>query len=420
MKRILLWAMMILIGRALAVGQTEKVLWSFGGVGDGDSPKGEVVFDRAGNMYGTTLFGGGSNCISACGIIYELSPTEAGWSENILYTFCSQSNCADGSIPASGLVWDQLGNLYGTTSGGGQYNGGTVFELSPPLPPNTSWTLTTIWSFGANGTDGVYPVSKLTWDKAGNLYSTTAYGGSGQYACGTVFELSPSSNGWSENVLYTMSEYLEGCDSYSGVAFDPSGHIFVTTYEGGERDCDGTEGCGAIFELSENSDQTWSETMLTQFDYTTGASPAGGVSIDAKGELYGTLSLYGSNCTYCGGMFKMQNVNGNWEFMPYFFNGQDGGEPGAGLRIDYASRTAYGTTLAGGTGAYCGYDYGCGTIFSFANGAASVLYNFCSQPSCVDGYDPQSRVTANGRNALYGTTLYGGTYNKGVVFEITP
>ena len=160
-----------------------------------DSAQAGVIFDKAGNLYGTYVFGGtsGSKCLgTGCGYVFELTPNPDGsWTETTLYNFCSALNCADGASPYSGLTLDNSGNLYGTTlSGGssatcGSAGCGTVFKLTHNA--DGTWTEAVLYSF-TGGADGVGPVTKPLFDLKGNLYGTTQSGGS--FGHGTVFELS--------------------------------------------------------------------------------------------------------------------------------------------------------------------------------------------------------------------------------------
>jgi uncharacterized repeat protein (TIGR03803 family) len=166
------------------------VLHSFNQNGaDGAGTFAGVIFDAAGNLYGTTAYGGAYGY----GTVFELSPTGGGgWTEAVLYSFCSQTNCTDGAHPYAGLIFDAAGNLYGEASGGGTYSNctyglcGTVFELTPAS--GGRWTEQVLHNFG-NGADGAYPAASMIFDAAGNLYATTVDGGTYNY--GTVFELTP-------------------------------------------------------------------------------------------------------------------------------------------------------------------------------------------------------------------------------------
>jgi len=228
-----------------------KVIYTFGtNPSDGNLPNGGLVFDKVGNIYGTTQLGGTSSfCNQGCGTVFELSPSPDGtWSESLIYSFCSQSNCADGLDPLAGLVIDSGGNLYGTTQRGGSSSCvcGTVFELSPPKLPGETWTYTVIWNF--NATDGAFPAARLNWNSAGNLYGTTYEGGDA--GVGTVFELSPVQGGWTEQVLYSFCvagppTCSDGYEPMAGVTFDSAGNLYGTTTFGG-----GTINTGVLFKLS--------------------------------------------------------------------------------------------------------------------------------------------------------------------------
>jgi uncharacterized repeat protein (TIGR03803 family) len=167
-----------------SIAWNEKVLYSFGrGRDDGGYPYASLISDAAGNFHGTTYFGGANGW----GTVFELTPTAGGgWTEDVLYNF----NGGDGRWPEAGLIFDAAGNLYGTTSGGGTYGDyGTVFELLTP-EWGGGWTEQVLHSFG-NGADGTYPQAGLIFDTAGNLYGTTQQGGA-YYNYGTVFELTPA------------------------------------------------------------------------------------------------------------------------------------------------------------------------------------------------------------------------------------
>lgn len=161
-------------------------------------PGGNLAFDQAGNIYGASIAGGNPACYAGCGFIYELSPSGNSWTETAIYSFTDMS---DGAEPVSVTI-DHAGNLYAPTFAGGINNQGTIFELTPS---GSGWSSQTIYSF--NGNSGVQPQAGLIADAAGNFYGTTAWVTNGS---GTVFELSPSGNGWTYTVLYTLpQEYRE-------------------------------------------------------------------------------------------------------------------------------------------------------------------------------------------------------------------
>jgi uncharacterized repeat protein (TIGR03803 family) len=233
-------------------GWTETVLHSFGNGNDGSSPQGGLTIDTAGNLYGTTQWGGGNNrCTGGpggCGTVYELSPNPGGWTETILHSF----NGVDGWLPHSTLIMDAGGNLYGTTQDGGitpcldyETGCGTVFELTPR--EGGGWTETVLHSFGRTPTDGINPWTGVTMDSAGNLYGTTLNGGT--YSYGTVFKLSPAGGGgWTETILHSFNG-TDGLSPYGLPITDRAGNVYGTTYEGGSSPyCPG--GCGVVWEIT--------------------------------------------------------------------------------------------------------------------------------------------------------------------------
>jgi uncharacterized repeat protein (TIGR03803 family) len=331
-------------------GWTEKVLHNFPATDrDGQGP-GAVIFDSAGNLYGTTGAGGAYDE----GIVFELTPeTGGGWTEKILHAF---GNGRDGIQPYAALAFDTAGNLFGTTSAGGAYNGGTVFELMPRV--GGGWTEKVLHEFG-NGSDGSYPVAVLTLDSAGNLYGTTVSGGSGCVGgCGTVFELTPKAGGrWTENVLHNFDH--NGRDGFyptAGLLFDAAGNLYGTTEWGGAYDS------GIVFELTPKASEGWTERVLRSFNITHGRYPSP-LILDAAGNLYGTTSTGGAYDW--GTVFELtHNSGGGWtEKVLHNFdkNGRDGTGPNAGVVFD-AVGNLFGTTVGGGDTAQCGGD-GCGTVF---------------------------------------------------------
>ena len=206
-------------------GWTESILYSFaGGDNDGYQPWGGVVLDRFGNLYGTTVYGPGTGCynLMGCGIVFQLTPTDSGWKENILHYFAGN----DGFWPYAGLIIDQSGNLYGATSYGGAWAySGTVFELSPT---GGSWTfaLLYIWPGGYSG-----PRGNLAMDSSGILYGTTM--ADGAYQQGSVFKLTPSDSGWVYTSLYDFTGGNDGASPIGGVAWETNGNLYGTTYFGG-------------------------------------------------------------------------------------------------------------------------------------------------------------------------------------------
>jgi len=315
-------------------GWTEKVLYSFNtNINDGIGPYASLILDSAGNLYGTTLQGGESNA----GMVFELKHTASGkWVEKILYNF--GNSATDGTYPYAGLIFDAAGNLYGTTSAGGANGYGTVFELTLT---KASWKETILYNFADNGTDGNNPYSSLTFDAAGNLYGATGFGGTDSE--GTVFELTPSAGGWTEMILHSFSE-VDGYAPFAGVILDSSGNLYGTTLYGGTYDY------GTVFELTPTSGG-WTENTLHSFNdnFTDGYFPAAGLIFDSAGNLYGT-TVEGGVEDY-GIVFELKpEAGGLWtETLLHSFNdnGKDGFYPSAGVILD-ASGNLYGATSAGG------------------------------------------------------------------------
>jgi uncharacterized repeat protein (TIGR03803 family) len=258
-------------------GWTEQVLHSFGNGTDGGEPRASLIFDAAGNLYGTT-YGGGIYChsIGGCGTVFELTLTAGGnWTEAVLYNFGSFTD--DGYEPSASLIFDAAGNLYGTTQFGGIHGWGTVFELTPTT--GGGWSEQVLLNFG---TGGAFPQAGLIFDAAGNLYGTTSEGGTN---IGTVFELTPNvGGGWTETVLHNFGSGTDGSYPYAGLIFDAAGNLYGTTQYGGTyNSCSG--GCGTVFELTPTAGGKWTEQVLLNFNGTGGANPYAGLIFDAAGHL---------------------------------------------------------------------------------------------------------------------------------------
>jgi len=254
---------------------SEKVLYRFqGGTGDGYHPGyGDLVFDRSGNLYGTTI-NGGSN---SAGIIYELTPSGGSWTEDILYNMTTSS----GIYPYSGVIFDHAGNLYGTALEGGPDSiYGTVYQLTPS---GSGWAENTLYNF-QKATDGASPYGGVIFDSSGNLYGTTSF--NGPAGAGTVFELTPSNGSWTFTVLHS---FAGNNGPYGGLTMDAAGNLYGTTYG------DGAHGYGNVFELSP-SNGGWTYTDL--YDFTGGSDggyPFGTVAVGANGNLYGTTGYFGND-----------------------------------------------------------------------------------------------------------------------------
>jgi len=317
---------------------TEKTIYN--NFGSNVDTEGDLIFDSLGNLYGVAISGGGSNL----GIVFELQPSSSGsWTEETLYAFPPTG--VHGNSPYPGVIFDNSGNLYGTTFYGGAYGGssynagGTVFELIPQ--PGGGWTEKLLHSFG-NGTDGYFPYGGLILDTTGNLYGTTTQGGA--LSKGTVFELIHQANGkWKEKILHNFgSQPYDGQAPYTKLVFDSMGNLFGTTMGGG------TDSFGTAFELIPQTDGRWKETVLLDFVGSNGATPESALVFDSAGDLYGATFSGG---LYEGGfLYELIPVNGTWQqsVVHNFGNGTDGNGVLGNLRFD-ASGNLFGTTQGGGT-----------------------------------------------------------------------
>ena len=256
---------------------------------DGILPYGALAFDSTGNLYGTTLGGGashGPNCAGyyGCGTVFMLSPSISGlWNETILHNFAGG---ADGSGPESTLVFDRKGDLFGTTVKGGDVtcDCGSVFELAPTQ--GGPWHSRILHAF--NGLDGSGPVAGVVFDPAGNLYGTTADGGlfclnGSTFGCGNVFRLSRSSRSWAFEVLHEFgrdTDLTGGANPFGGVVLDVAGNLYGTTALGGGY------GFGTVFELKKSSGYVMDSVF--DFSGSDGSNPVAAVTLDGHGHLYGT------------------------------------------------------------------------------------------------------------------------------------
>jgi uncharacterized repeat protein (TIGR03803 family) len=415
-----LFTIFILLNLAWAAPK-ESLLYDFnGGSNDGSAPIGGLVADQAGNLYGTTGTGGSYTDCSpfgqTCGVVFELTPNGGSWTETVLYTF---TGGADGGEPLAGLAIDAQGNLYGTTAIGGSFGNGTVFMLAFA---SGSWTESVLYSF-RGGSDGSYPQAAVTLHN-GSIYGTTYAGGGNSClgapsGCGTIFQLQPGNNGWTENVLYRFTNGADGAFPYASLILDPAGNLYGATTQGGylSGDC-APYGCGNVFQLKHSS-SGWTLNSLYAFTYDTdGSAPIGGLLAGPHETLYGTTS--GGGAGFSGTVFQLAYAKGIWTFsLLHTFSGADGSAP-EGTLVG-KGKYLFGTTYSGGTGSGCFFGGPCGTVFMLtasANGwKETVLHSFSDNGT--DGTYPEAGLIL-GKDALYGTTSAGGPADKGTVFAITP
>lgn len=389
---------------ALASSPEKKILYNFTGGADGSLPHAGVVEGAAGVLYSTASNGGSDVCVEggSCGVIYSLTPPEDGgsWTEDSLYTFASAGGVP--TAPTTGVALDSKGNLYGIVQS-------YVYQLVP-TQGGGSWTFNTLYQTGS------YPLSAVpALDSAGDLY--IPWGG--------VTELTPNTDGtWTPTIVST------GQVGDSSLIMDEAGQLYGATTSGGAQKCGSTGSayCGSIFGVSPQPDGTWIYRTLYSFSNNeTGFAPYTSLARDADGNLYGIANVTNSKCanqTGCTVLFEVSPpaVEGEaWTEAPLhlFVGGKDGFLPLGAPSVD-SKGNVYGTTSQGGTGLCSGE--GCGTVYQLkpptAKGGAwtETLYSF---QGGSDGWLPEGGVFINERaNAIYSTTLTGGAYNEGTVFEV--
>ena len=392
--------------------QTYTVLHNFTGGADGAGPASALTVGTGGVLYGTANIDGPHGY----GTVFRMNQTNSGWVFSTLYGFAGGS---DGAIPMGGVVFGTYGALFGTTvEGGGPENDGTVFALTPPSTFCRSltcyWDETILHTF-TGAPDGFNPAGEnLVFDAAGNIYGTTENGGA--HDAGTVFELTPSGSGYTENILYNFAGRPDGAYPFAGVVFDAAGNLYGTTGNGGTgRGCD--YGCGTAFQLTP-SNGSWQESVLVNFDFghaglAGGIYPFGPLVFDSDGNLYGT-TIYSSSNNLDGIVFKLAPSDG--EFTPsLLYSFPSSCQPYGGVVID-TEGNFYGQCVSGGAN-------NIGWVFELTNCSQHCtlvdLHDFTGR----DGSMPISPVTLDANGNLYGATEYGGTgacqLGCGVVWEIT-
>lgn len=261
---------------------SETVLYRFQGGNDGAMPESaDLAFDQAGNIYGTTLVGGGSQCSEDCGIVYQLTNSNGNWTENILHIF---GQSGDGDQPYVGVILDHAGNLYGATANGGAHHGGTVYELERS---GAGWTEQLLHSFQPT-TDGEIAYGGLLMDATGDLYGTTCC--SGPQGQGTAYEL--TANNWTFDLLYSLGAAGTGQEPEGGLIMDAAGNLYGTASSGGAYNF------GAVFKLT-LVNGTWTYTSLHDFcpqgyPCSDGYTPTGALAMDSAGNIYGTTANGGT------------------------------------------------------------------------------------------------------------------------------
>lgn len=391
-------ASVLLLGLVFALGvtqvplvqaQTFTTLYTFTGGSDGRNPYAGVIRDNAGNLYGTTTAAGDLNCAQGygCGTAYKLDTTGRF---TVLYTFMG----SDGDNPIS--IVRRKGSLYGTTVLGGSSGHGLVYKI------DSTGKETVLHSFMGGTTDGCDPQQGVVRDKAGNLYGTTAECGASNN--GTVYKLTPKGKlVW----LYSFTGGASG-GSYPAnghLLMDKEGNLYGVTWHGGPS------GNGVLYKMTSRGKLT----LLHIFEggTTDGCYPFGRPAMDKAGDLYGTTA----NCgTYDFGTVWKVSKDGAETILHSFAGGtSDGYLPLASVALD-SKGNMYGTTQAGGAGS-C--QNGCGVLYKLSkSGALTLLHSF--EISGGDGAYPTSGVWVDPKGGLYGTAYDGGSYDLGTVWAYKP
>jgi uncharacterized repeat protein (TIGR03803 family) len=340
-----------------------------------------------------------------------------------LYSFCTQTDCADGKYPDGGLIQATDGNFYGITDEGGANGVGTVFRIT------RSGKLTTLYNFCSrnNCTDGEQPLASLIQATDGNFYGTTEKGGAN--ADGTVFKITPSGTLTTLYNFCSETNCRDGKYPIAGLIQATDGNFYGTTYEGGGG-TGGSNGNGTFFKITPSGTLTTLHRFCSKGSCVDGASPVAGVIQARNGDFYGTAEYGGSNNILGGVIFKI-TPSGTLTTL-YSFCAQsdctDGEAPSAAL-VQATDGSFYGTTFLGGSN-------GDGTVFKITpSGTLTTLHSFCSQMNssgnCLDGTLPEAGLIQASNGQLYGTTFKGGTKTEicllsemhigcGTVFKITP
>jgi uncharacterized repeat protein (TIGR03803 family) len=385
---------------------------------DGKWPSGTLLAGKNGELFGTTR-AGGSNSFG--GTVYRLTPNGSGtYTEDVIYSFDGKS--VDGWGPSSAPIADDTGVLYGTAAYGGTGENGVVYKLTPS---GTTYTYSVIYRF-LGGMDGTNPYSGLIRDESGALYGTTYSGGGGACSggCGTVFKLTPSNGGYTESVLYAFQSGNDGEGPSYELLLAAGGVLYGTTSYGGSA------GWGTVFQLTP-SGQGYTEQVLYPFQLEAdGGLPSSGLVADEQGVLYGTTAMGGvpdpDLCpSGCGIVFKVNPTSATEEVV-YSFQGGTNAWDATGTLLRDGAGNLYGSTASGGSSANCDV-WGCGTVYELqrmAGGSYSeiILYSFNAAP---DGEAPLGIIF--GQNGdIFGATSYGGDFDCspedggcGTAFQLT-
>jgi len=403
-----IFAVATTLGHGAVATNPPKMIYSFGGGPDGEYADTDLVVDKAGSIYGTSVQGGAYGS----GTVWQLSLSANGWAHTVLYSF---KGGADGGEPYKGVALDAQGNLYGTAGVGGKFVGpcsdtgcGIVFKLSQS---NGTWTYRVIHSF-TGGSDGYGPGSPPVVDRHGNVYGMTPTGGSNACACGAVFQLRFEDGRWHFSVIHAFAGGNDGIGGSAGrPLLDHAGNLYSVSTAGGAN------GKGIAFQLKHTVDGTWKQTILYTFKGQPDAGfPYSGLIFDTQGNLYGTTYYDGASGN--GSVYELsRQEDGSWkELVLYSFKGGSDGGGSIGTLV-FAKANLYGTTSEGGSSA-CG----CGTIFRLAplldgQWQENVIFRFQGVPKPGFAYNG---MTPDGLGNLYGATVHGGLTDDGALYKLIP
>lgn len=403
--RLSLAAMTITLALAVAgiqslQAQTFTNLHSFTNGGDGNTLFAGPTMDGAGNIYGVTTYGGAGGK----GTAFKLTQRNGAWTLQTLHAFTGGS---DGNSPFANVTIGPDGNVYGTTifgGGGCQPDGcGIVFKLTPPARPcarvSCPWTETVLYRFADSSTGLAIPYGGVTFDSAGNLYGTTAKGGTGDCdgeGCGAIYKLSHSGGTWTESVIYNFTGFEDGAFPMATMTIDQAGKLYGTTYY------------ESVFELVPSGGGWTENTLYTFHNGSDGGNPQAGVTFDSAGDLYGATTTI-TQQDFGGVVYKLTHSSGSWVYSVLYTYRNSGGIFG-NVAFDSAGNI-YGTAVNGGINQ-------AGSVFKLTNSGGvwtlTDLYDFGGIAW------PEGNVLLDAAGNLYSTAMNGGRYGEGAVWKIQP
>jgi uncharacterized repeat protein (TIGR03803 family) len=383
-----------------AAASTTEVIYSFGGDEDGEYLDTDVEIDAAGNLYGTSVLGGEFGG----GTVWQLSPVGDGWVHTVLYSF---TGSADGGEPYKGVTLGPDGSLYGTavTGGSGSCEGGcgVTYKLTKN---GDTWTQTVIHAF-TGGEDGSGPGARVTVDSRGNVYGMTPTGGAN--GLGTIYALHPKANGsYALRVLHAFTGGSDGSSGSAGRMVIKGGSLYGAATTGGDN------GAGTIFELRQAAGQWTFQTLYSFLGAPDGSFPYGALLFDNAGHISGTTYYGGVNGI--GSVYRLTRQGpGTWaEQVLYSFKASQDGNSSISNLVSDSAGSLYGTTSEGGLGS--------GTIFKLKQNqggdwSESLPHRFSGPP---DGAFPYAGMSGAGTGVFYGATVHGGAAGEGAIYKFTP